>query len=550
MFMAPQRVDMARYAPEAAMLFVEIDSLPDLAGGLTGSDAWRELAGPMGLSSQLDYAGPVAELLGRFEVGPDDAVALGRAQFAVVVTGLEAGAEAGDEPAIVVRPRFALVVKTHTSSSRTRSAAASRLPLLARRAYGEQAPIEESEYSGASLSIARGPEPGRVMVWAVVDDLVVVGNHEEPVRGALDAAAERAPSLAGTFYLPRLRREVGAEGAAVFAYVSRAGAGRLFGVGPGLVAGALTADTDRAATVSRLVGSVAEGAVQGLAYSGRFEGGRFVDRYFAMLVPHLADAARERLRAAPPGGDALDLVPPSAVEVTVVRLAAPGASLDGLMTALSSRVDVGVAALLTQLAIEVRRGYGVDAAEPISDAIGDHVLFVDFGNGEPLAAVFEARDSARLLGVVERYLKTDGSRVSSESYRGVDVLKSSHEDGRAAAFVGRELVLATRDQIARMVDARGSGAAAGDLVALLAREPATLLATERRDDGPTGELLLAISGAVRASDGSPDLLERPDVRARLDALPRATSRTEFRDGGLYVEAHSAVGSLTYLTIFL
>src|SRR6185369_11330401 len=72
--LAPPRVDMARFAPESALLFVEVDSLPDVARGLTSTDAWRSLAGPLGLSSQLDYTGPAADLLGRFELGPDDAV--------------------------------------------------------------------------------------------------------------------------------------------------------------------------------------------------------------------------------------------------------------------------------------------------------------------------------------------------------------------------------------------------------------------------------------------------------------------------------------------
>ena len=39
MALAPPRVDMARYAPEGALLFVEVDSLPDVSRGLTGTDA-------------------------------------------------------------------------------------------------------------------------------------------------------------------------------------------------------------------------------------------------------------------------------------------------------------------------------------------------------------------------------------------------------------------------------------------------------------------------------------------------------------------------------
>jgi hypothetical protein len=554
--LAPPRVDMARFAPESALLFVEVDSLPDLARGLTGTDAWRRLSGPLGLSSQLDYTGPAADLLGRLELGPDDAVALGRAQVAVILTGLEAGAEpgaeGGDEAAtLVVKPRFAIVVKAHTRAAKARALADARLPMLARRAYGEATQIEEGEYSGAPISTARGPEPGRQIVWAVRDDLVVIGNNDESVRAVLDAAAERAPSLAGGFYLARLREGVAADRAAVFAYVSRAGVGRLVGVGPGLVAGSLTSDPDRAASVSRLFASMSEGAVQGLAYSGSFEDGRFVDRYYTLLAPQMADAFASSVRPVRTEPLGLDLVEPGAVETNLVHFERPGAAVDALLTALSSRVDVGVSATVTQIAIELRRGYGVDADEPVTPALGDEVVFVDSGGGQPLVAIFEVRDSAALLRVVERYLKKDGAHVSSESYAGVDVLRSSHADGRAAAFVGRYLVLGTRDQIARAVDAsRAGGSGAEALREAVRAHPDAVLATERRDAATAGELLLAVSRALRTTDGSPQLLDRPDVRDALDGLAPAVGRTELRPGGLYAETRSAVGNLSYLTALL
>src|SRR5262245_6229086 len=119
---SPARVDMARYAPEGVLAFIEIDSLPDLVSGLTETQAWLELASPLGLSTQLDYAGATAGLLGSFGIGPDDAVILGRAQVAVVITSVEAGAEASpdEDPSaatVVIRPRCAIILKTRSSES-------------------------------------------------------------------------------------------------------------------------------------------------------------------------------------------------------------------------------------------------------------------------------------------------------------------------------------------------------------------------------------------------------------------------------------------------
>ncbi len=557
LMLAPPRIDMATLAPEGSLLFVEVDSLPAVARGLTETDAWKRLSSPLGLSSQLDYSAPVAEAFGRLDIGPDDAVALGRAQVAAVVTGVEAGAATGepgtDEAAtLVVRPRFALVVKTHVRQARAQSLADARMPMLARRAYGEGVPIQTSDYSGSTISVATGPQPGRRMVWAVREDLIVIGNDEEPVRAVLDTAAGRSPSLAGDFYLGRLRREVGADRAAIFAYVSRSGLGRLIGVAPGVIAGSLTSDTDRASSVSRLFASMSEGAVQGLAYSGSFEGARFTDRYYTILAPQVADAVAAAVR--PASGDpseALALVPPDAKEVNLLRLANPGQTLDALLTAVSSRLDVGVSVTLTQIAIELRRSYGVEPEQPISPALGDNVMFVDMGDGGSVVAVFEAKDSAALLPVVERYLKRDGAHVSSETYGGFDVLRSSNGDGRAVGFVGRYVLLGTRNQLVRAIDARNqkSPAAVG-IRQVLAEEPAAFLATQRRDGEAAGELLLSLSGAMRTTDGSPALLERPDVSAALDGLGPSTSRASVRDGGLFVETRSAVGNLAYLSAFL
>jgi hypothetical protein len=387
------------------------------------------------------------------------------------------------------------------------------------------------------------------MVWAVRDDLVVVGNGEEPVRAVLDAASERTPSLAGDFYLGRLRGEVSADRAVAFAYVSRAGVSRLVGVGPGIIAGSLTADPDRAASVARLFGSISEGAVQGLAYSGTFDGGRFVDRYFTILAPPMADAAGEHLRPATKPSGVLELVPDDPNEVNVVRVERPGETFDALLTALSSRLDVGVSATLTQIAIEMRRAYGVEADVPVGPALGDEIMFVETRPGEPVVTVFEVQDSAALLRVVERYLTKDGAHVSTETFGGTDIMRSSHADGRCAAFVGRYLVLGTRDQIGRMLDARASGSRSAEPLRELVRPPA-LLATERRDRDAPGELFLALSKAMRTSDGAPELLDRPDVRAALDRIPPAISHAELRDDGLFVETRSAVGTLSYLTTFM
>lgn len=551
----PARVDMAQFVPESALAYVAIDSIPAIASGLTESDAWSRLSGPLGLSSQLEYAGPTAELLGKIGLGPDDAVALGRAQLAIVITGVEAGAgptAENDESAgaIVIRPHFALVIKTHVSGRATQQAATARLPLFAKKAYGEQTTFQDEDYDGLRVTTASHPSEPRQIVWAVRDDVVVVGNQGDSVRAVLDTMANRAPSLARGFYFERLRTEVESRDSVIFAYFSKPGVGKVVGIGPGIIAGSLSSDTDRMASVSRLFGSITDRTVEGLAYSGRFERGRFVDRYFALISPRMADALGREIK--PAEGEALapKMAPDALVDLSLVRIQRPGESLDALITALSSTVDVSVAATVTQVAIELRRSYGVVAEQPVAPLLGDEVAFMDFGDGQPKVAIFEIRDEPKLIPIVERYLTTGGSRVSLETYKGFDVLKSTNEDGRAAAVVGRFLVLGTRDQIAQIVDAREAGGPWAEPVRqAIQRSNNVISASQHRDRDDAGELILAISGLLRTTDGNPELLGRDDVRTALDAIPPSVSVTTLRDGGIAIETTSAVGNLSFLTTF-
>src|SRR5262245_18430768 len=63
---------MERYVPAQALAFAQIDSLPDLVDGFTGTDAWKELAPILGLSSQWRQVGSVASLVSRTGLGPDE----------------------------------------------------------------------------------------------------------------------------------------------------------------------------------------------------------------------------------------------------------------------------------------------------------------------------------------------------------------------------------------------------------------------------------------------------------------------------------------------
>ena len=55
-------VDMASYAPETALGYLEINNWPKLVDNLTSTKAWRELAPAYGVPEGLDYFGKIGSL--------------------------------------------------------------------------------------------------------------------------------------------------------------------------------------------------------------------------------------------------------------------------------------------------------------------------------------------------------------------------------------------------------------------------------------------------------------------------------------------------------
>src|SRR5215210_7648772 len=171
----PRKVNMADYVPADSLIYLEANDLPDIASGIISTDAWKALAPVAGIKSNLGNLGWLSRLASWTGIGPADGVVLSRAQIAVTVLGLDA-AEAGDT--LKIKPRYALVVETHTGESRARSAIENRVGDFARRAYGEPR-VEQKEIDGAKFTTWVAPDSERRIIAAVMGSVAVIGNDEE-----------------------------------------------------------------------------------------------------------------------------------------------------------------------------------------------------------------------------------------------------------------------------------------------------------------------------------------------------------------------------------
>jgi hypothetical protein len=542
----PQRINMERYVPATSLAFIEVDNLPDLVDGLTDTKAWREVAPVLGLSSQLRQLGFTSDLIGRTGIGPDEAVVAARAQYALALTGVDAETGATDDgPFINFKPRFALVVETHAPPETAARLVRERASIIAERIYGSSVIKDFEDYQGRELLIFHGPQPERQLVATVSESLIVIANHAGPVKSCLDAISGRAASLADDDTLRQLRPEID-NSAAVFAFLTEAGLAKLIELGPALIASRFPAEPETIGSIAGLFEHISKQAASGLLYSSEFASGGVVEKYLTALKPLVAEGLAEPLKPAPGASfPSLQLVPSDAKDFTTLNVEKAGELPERALKHLSPRLDTVAALALREFIITFREQYGLEPTDHLGNAVGDEITLTSFDDGSSMAMIVSVKDGPALIPVITRYLERDGGRISRESFKGVEVLISSNEDGRAAAFVEGYLLLGTRDQITKMIDAKANETGIANDARLkdaIARRPSgASIISYRPETSDAGELLLAISKLTRVTDGSRDLLEQGPIRAALDRVPPKVSFTEFHDSGIYTETRSAVG---------
>ena len=203
---------------------------------------------------------------------------------------------------------------------------------------------------------------------------------------------------------------------------------------------------------------------------------------------------------------------------------------------------------MREFVLSMRKQFGLEPTDRLGDALGNEVTLVRFGGSEPTAMIVRVRDKPKLVPILERYLAEGGSKVSTVEYNGKQVSVSSHEDNRAAAFVGEFLILATRDQIAKMIDAEASNAGlASDerLAQVLINPPArATIISYKPEVRDAAEMMMAVAAITKSGPADDAALDAALVR-----VPPSLSFTEFRDYGIITESRSAVGNFSLISSF-
>ena len=528
-------VALETYVPESALGYLEVNNLPRLLDSLTATTAWQQLAPAYGLSDKLRYLGKVGTLARVTGIGNQEALLLARAQFAVVITGIEVR---GEE----VKPRLAVIAETHSSADKLRAVIESRLPQLAERVYGR--PIKEAtEYAGVPVTIYKAASGERRLLSAQLGGEWIIANHPDPLRACLDTRQGRTPSMANNFYLRNARPAVDHD-SEMFAFVSGMGVVRFLQFGAHLVSGGVISSTPYASALQDLLAEISSRASDGLAYGASFESGEVADRYALLFKPEIMDRLRATVTVNQGELRALNLVPPSVKEVTLINIKDPSRALDGVEAAISSQMQTGQSFLLHRFILGAREAFfGLKAGESAAPAIGSEIASLGFTEEVTDRILLVAvRDRTLLTRLTERFLSQRGASLKRETYSGVEITSSSDARRGAAAFVGDFLALGARAQILRLIDARQRGEALANTpqfaAAVKPSQPAAILSFSSVKD-ETGAMLASLARWLQGS-------RVPASSAlALDQLPLAASAMSLSEGGIYIESHAPFGNFPF-----
>jgi hypothetical protein len=535
----PQKVDMAGYVPADSLVYLEANSLPDIAEGIVSTEAWKALAPPSGIRSGLGQIGWLSRLAAWTGIGSADAVALARAQIAVTVLGLDA---ADEGETLKLKPRYALVVETHTGESRTRAAVEKRIGDFARRAYGDPR-VESNETEGVKLTTWSAPGSERRIIAAVVGSLAVIGNDASAVQACLAVRRGERPALAGNVQMEEMRQRIGNRETLAFGYIAPAGTAKIFEIAATVFIAQATDDPQKQGLLASILPQLASKILGGIGWGARFVGGAVEDHYYLSIQNGAADRLKDAL-GSPPAATfkESEFLPQETYSISCYSLREPQSAWRAFNAALSSQVDYLLAFAIPRATQSFFQPYGIDDPDSFLHAVGSEIVTARLDDaGAGTVTIVQVRDEKALREFVANRL---GANPQTDRIGIAELLISTIAERGAASFVAGHLLMGSEANVRRCLEAmaQGSRLAAAESFQRTARVASStnpaFAVTFTDDSAPAHTFIVAVA-AQRGARTQP--ASTTDLERALDALPYAISETRLVEGGFEKRTRSSFG---------
>jgi len=536
----PQRADMAEYVPAESLAYLEVNDLQSIADGIANTTAWRTLAGPANARLNVGgsrWLGTLAKWTG---IGTTESVVLARSQFAATLLELDSS-DAGT--ALQVNLLAALVIETHTSEFRMRPVLERRIEEFARQKYG-QPRLEHKVVDGVDYAEWIAPEGNRRIVSAFVGTVAYVGSDEEPVRACISVHRGARPSLASNRLLNKIRDRADAP---LFGFASGSGLKSFVIATAPYVFGPAATRTN----APQLFATAASNLVDGIAWTSHFIDGQVEDRYVMTLTSGMAQQLRDGLVPDHlPTLRSAELLPGSTYSFTQYSFRDSATAWSDLNGAISSHVDFVTAVTVPRALASLLDSYGIDDPKGFLSVVGPEIATARLDDNSSRAILIaNVLDGPAIRKLIHHRL---GPGATSERFGDAEVDASTDSERGAASFVGNNLLMGSRDEIIRCLQAIAqSNTLAGNESFQRAQRltnpsvrPTSITLT---NDEHAARSFVLILSADRTAALSSNLAALSDGSKRL---PYAVTVTQLGENGFERTARSSFGlSGTLLVLF-
>jgi hypothetical protein len=444
-FNQPGRVDLAGYAPADSLVYVEFNSLADVARAIQHTDVWKAAA-PVTHSRAIQENGFLTAAA-RAGIGPVESVLFARTQVALVVVGLNTSEQ---EDTLKVRPEIALIAETHTARWRTKPVMVDVVRRLANFAYGASSCIGPDDNDRFECSI---PGSDRKLVGMISGTTVILANSDNALNSCLAVHTGTRPSIQTDTEFLRSRASVTTQQSLGFGYISAANSAKLFSWAAPLVMGLAPGDEQ----LQQLLAVSAGKILRGIAWTAVPSGGGIEDRYLFFLEPGVVARLQPAFDTAQRDEDIWKLVPASFQALTIYRSKQPAAAWNSLDSVVSFKLDALPAVLFGALLKSSLSVYGIGNPKEALATLSPPLLTMKPSAGaEGAVLIARVNDEARL----QRSLQQE--RVKDANPQILEGLQADPDPAKefAAVFADGYVILGKTENMRRaLVELRRSQSA-------------------------------------------------------------------------------------------
>jgi hypothetical protein len=439
--------NLSAWAPADSLAYIEVNNLGDLVQGVQQTTAWNSLGPSLGAPEGLAPSRWILRFARWTGIGSADALLFARSQVAVVFSGAE-GTQNGST--LIIKPLLTLILETHTSQRRMRSAIEDHLAKIARNDFGNSIFVRK-QVGPVELEEWQTEDGARRIVVAFVNTTVIISNDEAAVLHAIEAAAGNRPSLKTQSEVDQMRRATDSANAALFGFVTQAGVKSLLQAYTLKAEGGDGASSD-SITKARLFADTFGGIVKQLGWSATFTDGAVVDRFSIAL----AEGVNERLRnsMAPDRSPDLARIPfttPDAHSVSIYSFHDTATVWNDLTAVISSHTDLVGAMATRPIMHSLLNAYGIGDAEVFTRGAGTRLQTVRTEEGYPAVLVAEVFDRPAIeKAIAGRF----GNNSRREKFLEADLLVST--DNWTAAFYQSNFLIGPGEQVRRCLQAQAN----------------------------------------------------------------------------------------------